>query len=193
MTASLQACGTVPVLRPSLNSCSSFFLLRGPRCRSIYLLCCQDQRPFLALALLKYSLVHWWQTESSLLVLPGGQGWYAVLPWFLFSCLWEPVNHRSLQIVWPECWLPTCGFPSCSRIICELFWLLVIKSCHEVPELLAVLVKVELLSLFMPGFACLLDECSLVFCRCCLQGDVFFWGALFNYTVHKKKRIFICL
>ena len=35
MMASHEICGTVPVVHPSLNSCSSFFLLRGPRCRSI--------------------------------------------------------------------------------------------------------------------------------------------------------------
>ena len=35
--ASLQTCGTISVLHPTLNSCKSFFLLRGPRCRSIFI------------------------------------------------------------------------------------------------------------------------------------------------------------
>ena len=37
-------------------------------------LCCQDQGPFSVLALLRHPLVPWWQTASSSLVLPCGQG-----------------------------------------------------------------------------------------------------------------------
>ena len=53
--ASLQTCGTVPVLHPSLNSCSSFFVLRGPRCRSISFVMLSGPGAFLSFSIVKAS------------------------------------------------------------------------------------------------------------------------------------------
>ena len=46
----------------------------------------------------------------------------------------------------------------------------------------------------MPDFACLLDECSSVFCRCCLQGDVVFIKAVFFNKIlgfYNSVRLFL--
>ena len=121
--ASLQTCGTVPVLHPSLNSCSSFFLLQGPRCRSISFVKLSGPGAFLSFSII--------QASSSSLVTNGefvGSSLWTGLACcsFLVSLFLSVGTCRSLVSAYclirmlAAC-LPAHSFPSCSRTICGLF------------------------------------------------------------------------
>ena len=88
--ASLHTCGTVPVLHPSFNSCSSLFLLREPRCRSISLAMLSGLG-----ASLNFSVV---KVSSSSLVTKGefitGSSWWSVC--LLVGCLMSQ-QHASVS------------------------------------------------------------------------------------------------
>ena len=123
MMASLQTCGTIPVLHPSFNSCSSFFLLRGTRCRSISLVTLSGPGIFL-----DFSIVG---ASSRSLVTMGefiiGPSWWSgpARCSCLVSLLLTVRTCRSLVSaccltrMLAAC-LPAQRFPSCSRMICEL-------------------------------------------------------------------------
>ena len=124
MMASLQTCGTVPVLHPSLNSCSSLFLLRGPRCSSISFVMLSGPGAFFSFSIVKAS--------SSSLVTNGefvvDSSWWTRLACCssLISLLLSVRTCRSLISAYyltrmlAAC-SPAHSFPSCSRMICELF------------------------------------------------------------------------
>ena len=124
MMASLQTCGTVPVLHPSLNSCNSFFLLHGPWCRSISFVMLSGPGAFLSFSIVKAS-------SSSLLTngefIVGSSLWTGLACCsFLVSLFLSVGTCRSLVSAYclirmlAAC-LPALSFPSCSRTICGLF------------------------------------------------------------------------
>ena len=123
MMASLQICGTVPVLHPSLNSCSNFFLHFGPRCINISLVILSGPGDFFSGRNLSAS------SSSSVmkgLSIPG-----SIVKSLLFSWAWRTslclsvVTCRSLI---EEYWSmkafahsrPEISFPSFSSVIGEL-------------------------------------------------------------------------
>ena len=124
MMASLQICGTVSVLHPSLSSCSSFFSLQGPRCRGISFVMLSGPGAFLSFSIVKAS-------SSSLVTngefIIGSSLWTGLACCSSLVSLFLSVrNCRSLVSTYcfirmlAAC-LPTHSFSSCSRTICELF------------------------------------------------------------------------
>ena len=120
MVASLQICGTVPVLHPLLNSCWSFFWLQGQKFKSISSVSLSGPG-----ASLDFSVVC---ASSSSSVTKGefivGSSWWSEPVHSLISLFLSV--RTCMSMVSAQCLtkmlaarLPR-SFPSCSRMICEL-------------------------------------------------------------------------
>ena len=70
--------------------------------------------------------------------------------------------------------LPAQSFLSCSKMICELFGFSSFRAATAFQNFLSSRSRLSCSVFSKSGFACLLNECHSMFCRCCLQGDVVF-------------------